>query len=325
MNKLRKKSFWQTNYWIAIVVVMIISGWVMRQPVVWDFWMGLGYEPSLQTEEIRDDLELTEKGKRIFAATRPEVEASGDFNEHCDSHDADISLLGCYTDGRIYVYDITMTEIEAAKKVTMAHELLHAVWERMGEWERSDVEEMLDEVHVANREWFDEELEPYDEGERLEEIYTRAATKLMDLPEGLEEHYAKIFRNRKKIVEFYQEYEAPFVRLREEIEELEEKIEAVRWEIERDKETYMEGVEELDARIDRFNMCADTAGCFTSQAEFTRQRSALMAEKERLETVRTELNAKITENNQRIVDYRDKQTALGELGDAMNSNTLKEL
>lgn len=214
MNKLRKKSFWQTNYWILIVVGVMLAGWALKQPVVWDFWMGLGYEPSTQAAEIREDLELTDKGKRIFAATRPEVEASAGFNEHCDSHDADISLLGCYTDGRIYVYDITLEELVAANKVTMAHELLHATWERMGEWERNDVEEMLERVYALNREWFDEELKPYDEGERTEEIYTRAGTKLEELPEGLEEHYAKVFRNRKRIVEFYREYEAPFVALR---------------------------------------------------------------------------------------------------------------
>ncbi len=325
MNKLKKKSFWQSNYWIAIVVVVIVSGWVMRQPMVWDFWSGLGYEPSLQTGEIRDDLELTDKGKRIFAATRPEVEASEDFNEHCDSHDADISLLGCYTEGRIYVYNITTSELEAANKVTMAHELLHAVWERMGEWERSDVEEMLWELYEEKREWFDEELEPYAKDEWLEEIYTRAATKLMDLPDELEAHYAKIFKDRKKIVGFYQEYEAPFVRLREELDELEERIENMRREIEWDKTMYMEDVEELDAKIDRFNACADTAGCFSSQAEFTRQRNTLMAEKENLEARRNELNEKIAKNNQWIEDYQEGQAALGKLGDAMNSNIEKEI
>lgn len=325
MNRQRKKSFWQTNYWIAIVVVVIVSGWVMRQPIIWDFWLGLGYEPSVEVEGIQGELELTDKGKRIFAATRPEVEGSVEFNEHCDSHDAEISLLGCYTEGRIYVYDIAVEEIAAAKKVTMAHELLHAVWERMGEWERSGVEELLEEVHQQNKAWFEGELEAYNEDEWMEEVYTRAATKLEDLPEELEKHYAKVFRNRQKIVGYYQEYEAPFVRLREEIDALEAKIESVRREIEREKVMYVADVEELDARIDRFNACADTAGCFNSQAEFTRQRSALVAERDALEARRNALNEKIAENNQRIEDYQDKQAALGELGDAMNSNIEKEL
>lgn len=325
MNRIRKSTQWKTNSWILILITVLAIGWVMRLPGAWDLWLGLGYEPSEQAEEVRDALELTDKGKRIFAATRPEVEASEEFNEHCDSHDADVSLLGCYTDGRIYVYDITTEELMAANKVTMAHELLHAVWERMGEWERDEVKVWLKEVYAREQEWFDEELEPYDESERLEEIYTRAATKLEELPEELEEHYAKIFRNRKRIVEYYREYEAPFVRLRDELNELEETIERVSKEIEWERVEYVEEVDELDAKIARFNACADTAGCFVSQAEFTRQRNMLMVEKEKLEARRSELNEKIAENNQRIVDYRDKQAALGKLGDAMNSNIENEL
>lgn len=83
--------------------------------------------------------------------------------------------------------------------------------------------------------------------------------------------------------------------------------------------------DDLDKRIDIFNECADRAGCFQSQAEFMRQRNELLAEKEELERMRTGLNTKITENNQRIVVYREKQAALGKLGDALNSNIEKEI
>ncbi len=325
MNKICKKSFWQTNYWIAIVVVIIVAGWIVRQPVVWDFWLGFGYEPSEEAAEIKNDLDLTGKGSRIFAATRPEVEASESFNEHCSSYDKDVALLGCYTDGRIYVYEITLEQLEAANKVTMAHELLHAVWERMGEWEQREVEGMLDKVYVLNREWFEEELKSYDEVERLEEIYTRAATKLEDLPEELEEHYAEIFRNRKKIVEYYKEYEAPFVALKVEIEELEIKIETTKKEIELEKLEYEKKGEWLDGQIAKFNSCADMVGCFKSEAEFTKQRNALLMEKDGLEKMREELNVKIITNNQRVAEYREKQAALGKLGDAMNSNIEKEI
>lgn len=320
MNKVRKKSFWQTNYWIIIVVVVTLSGWAIRQPIIQDFWLGLGYEPNEKTAEIQDELELTSRGKRIFAATQPTVEANVEFNEHCNSHDVDISLLGCYTDGKIYVYDITLEQIEAANKVTMAHELLHAVWERMYEWEKDDIVELLEKVYAENKEWFSEELEPYRESEWIEEMYTRAGTKLEDLPEELEKHYAKIFQNRQKIVEYYKTYEAPFVALQEEIEELEKRINEVGDEIERERKTYLMRIDTLDMEIDSFNRCADIAGCFRSEAEFSRKRNALLAEREALEQMRGELNAKITENNKRIEEYREKQGALGELSDAMNSN-----
>ncbi len=316
----KPKSFWQRYAWAGVVVLCLATYVVLQSSWLMDTLKAWGYEPAEKVVAIESDLQLTAAGRRIFAATRPTVEGSREFNEHCDSHDAEISLLGCYIDGRIYIYEIELAQLAPANKVTAAHELLHAVWERMGESERRQVSGWLDQVYNERREWFEGELEVYDAEDRREEIYARAGTKLADLPDELENHYAKYFQNRAVIVQFYQDYEAPFLALQLEMEELFDQIQAVSEEVELGRETYLRDLEKLDAKIDQFNACAETAGCFASQAEFTRQRQALLAEREHLEAVRAELNGKIAQNNQRIQDYRERQLQLGELNNAMNSN-----
>ncbi len=316
----KPKSFWQRYAWAGVVVLCLATYVVLQSSWLMDTLKAWGYEPAEKVVAIESDLQLTAAGRRIFAATRPTVEGSMEFNEHCDSHDAEISLLGCYIDGRIYIYEIELAQLAPANKVTAAHELLHAVWERMGESERRQVSGWLDQVYNERREWFEGELEVYDAEDRREEIYARAGTKLADLPDELENHYAKYFQNRAVIVQFYQDYEAPFLALQLEMEELFDQIQAVSEEVELGRETYLRDLEKLDAKIDQFNACAETAGCFASQAEFTRQRQALLAEREHLEAVRAELNGKIAQNNQRIQDYRERQLQLGELNNAMNSN-----
>jgi hypothetical protein len=316
----KPKSFWQRYAWAGVVVLCLATYAVLQSSWLMDTLKGWGYEPAEKVVAIESDLQLTAAGRRIFAATRPTVEGSREFNEHCDSHDAEISLLGCYIDGRIYIYEIELAQLAPANKVTAAHELLHAVWERMGESERRQVSGWLDQVYNERREWFEGELEVYDAEDRREEIYARAGTKLADLPDELENHYAKYFQNRAVIVQFYQDYEAPSLALQLEMEELFDQIQAVSEEVELGRETYLRDLEKLDAKIDQFNACAETAGCFVSQAEFTRQRQALLAEREHLEAVRAELNGKIAQNNQRIQDYRERQLQLGELNNAMNSN-----
>lgn len=316
----KPKSFWQRYAWAGVVVLCLATYVVLQSSWLMDTLKAWGYEPAEKVVAIESDLQLTAAGRRIFAATRPTVEGSREFNEHCDSHDAEISLLGCYIDGRIYIYEIELAQLASANKVTAAHELLHAVWERMGESERRQVSGWLDQVYNERREWFEGELEVYDAEDRREEIYARAGTKLADLPDELENHYAKYFQNRAVIVQFYQDYEAPFLALQLEMEELFDQIQAVSEEVELGRETYLRDLEKLDAKIDQFNACAETAGCFASQAEFTRQRQALLAEREHLEAVRAELNGKIAQNNQRIQDYRERQLQLGELNNAMNSN-----
>ena len=119
---------------------------------------------------------------------------------------------------------------------------------------------------------------------------------------------------------YYQEYEAPFLELRLKLEELVAQIEQAKIEIDRERAEYMDGVQQLDEKITRFNQCAATAGCFQSQAEFARQRSELLAERKSLEEVRTRLNEKIIDNNTKIEEYRAIQHSLGRLNDAMNSN-----
>lgn len=314
----QKAGFWRGGWWLVIVVVLALN-WAIDQPVVWDFWKGLSYHPDETVQEIEEALELTGTGRRIFAATRPAVEEANGFNEHCGEHDDDVSVLGCYTDGQIYIYRITDEQLVLANKVTAAHELLHAVWERMGDSEKSDVKEWLDEVRKQNQEWFEEELETYGEDDEIEEVYTRAGTKLAELPEGLEKHYAKYFKNRARIVEMYKTYEAPFERLRSEIGELYDTIERVRMEIEGEREQYLRDVEALDARIEQFNSCANTVNCFTTE-RFNVERAGLVAEREALEVRREQLNQKIDENNTRIDEYAERQEMLGGLYDLMDSN-----
>lgn len=316
----KPKTFWQKYCWVAVVALCVATYAVLQLPWLLDTLKGFGYEPTENVARLEADLELTASGRRIFAATRPTVEGSAEFNEHCQSYDAEVSLLGCYTDGRIYIYEITLAQLASANKVTAAHELLHAVWERMSTSERRQVSEWLQQVYRERSEWFDDELEVYDEDERIEEMYTRAGTKLADLPEELEKHYAKYFQNRAQIVQYYQDYEAPFLALQLEMEELAEKIETTAQEIDRERAEYLTDVSNLDVRIDQFNLCAETVGCFSTEAEFNQRRNALVAERTNLENVRTALNAKIAENNQRVEDYLERQAELGRLSQAMNSN-----
>ncbi len=315
-----KPSFWRRYGWSVLLVGCVCGVAVLCTPIVRDWWQGWFYSPEAEVVEMRAELDLTARGNRIFNATHPALEDSEVFNQVCNSHNADITLLGCYTEGKIYVYEIKEDQLRAANKVTMAHEFLHAVWERLSAWERNQVEGWLNEVYEGRKEWFDGELETYDDADRLEEIYARAGTKLEDLPDDLERHYAKYFRERVRIVAYYQEYEAPFLELRLKLEELVAQIEQAKIEIDRERAEYMDGVQQLDEKITWFNQCAATAGCFQSQAEFARQRSELLAERTSLEEVRTRLNEKIIDNNTKIEEYRAIQQSLGRLNDAMNSN-----
>ncbi len=305
----------------AGLALAFLITWGIQQWWVKDIWRGLGYAPSTEMTEIAESLELTGKGKRIFAATRPALEGKEAFNEHCDSHDAEVALLGCYAGGQIFVYEIEDEDLRLANNVTMAHELLHAVWERTDEKEKAQLEEDLKNLMAEKQEWFDEELEAYTEAEKLEEVYTRAGTKLAELPEELEKNYGEIFQNRAKIVEYYETYSAPFEELQEKLEDLEQKITAENTEIETARADYEQRATTWEAKVAQFNSCARSMGCFKSDAEFQSKRQTMTNEQAELENLRQEINRRIDENNARVDEYNELRGDLGELNDAINSNT----
>lgn len=312
-----------------VVAILVMTAVLLGVYALWqsrfvqDIWRGWRYEATAEVSEIKTELELTEKGERIFLATWPAVEDAESFNEHCNSHKTEVSLLGCYVGGNIYIYNIKLDSLKDSNKVTAAHELLHAVWERMGVGERERVEKMLDEVKKKNEEWVEMELDLYGDDERIEELYTRAGTKLRDLPEELEEHYSEYFRDRAKIVEFYENYQAPFNELKTRNEELKKEVEALGKEIEREREEYNQGMAELKQEVEEFNRCAETEGCFRSEAQFRRRRVELENKEKELEAFRIVLNEKIERNNQAVEEYQENARSLGELSNAMNSNITK--
>lgn len=317
----QKRSRWQEAMAIAVMTAVMLGIYnFLTSTFVQDLWRGWWYDEPATVQDLRADLELTGDGKRIFLATQPAVEKAESFNEHCGEHQDEVSLLGCYNGGKIYVYDVTLASLKDSNKVTVAHELLHAVWARMDKNERARVSELLEEVKRENLEWVEQEVNLYREEEKTEELYVRVGTKLSEIPPELEKHYGKYFENRAKIVEFYENYQAPFKELQKRNEDLHSEILRLGEEIEIERMTYEVQSETLTTQIERFNLCAGTAGCFVSDAAFERERAKLEQERKDLNDYREKLNQKIEENNNLVKEYEKNCRDLGELNDALNSN-----
>lgn len=304
---------------VTTVVMLGIYAVIQSTPVQ-DWWKGLMYDETAEVKTLRESLELTDKGERIFLAIQPAIEEAEGFNEHCDSHHQDVALLGCYVNDKMYVYRVEQEDLKDSNKVTAAHELLHAAWARLSQSEQEKVKAGLEEVGEANPEWIEEELGLYDEKEKMEELYTRVATKLREIPESLEEHYRQYFTNRLKIVEYYENYQEPFEKLKQRNTELKVRIDELNTELLAEKEEYEQRIKALEAEVESFNVCAAKEGCFRSDQEFATRRGNIQAEYLRLETLRNEINTKIDENNIYVVEYNENQRKLGGLHDMLNSN-----
>lgn len=306
--------------WVFLLVLIGIGVFVFwNREWIYDYYRGVSYQPSSEMTRIRDELRLTEQGEFRFNAAQPKLSEREEFNAYCRGDDTEIAVLGCYTNGEIYVYNITDEQLTGIRELTTAHELLHVMWARMSDADKSALEESLAQVLEENRGFLAEELEAYNESERQEELYVRAGTEVKNLPEELEEHYREIFEDQDAIVDFYDSYISVFRALEAELDALSLKMEEMSGDIEGRTSAYEIAVEQLNADIVSFNGCAEVVGCFASAEEFYAERAELVERQNSLEAEYDSISALISEYNELVEKYNADVLRSEELNNKINS------
>lgn len=288
-----------------VVLILVLVGVILNYGVIRDFMVGMRYQPSAEMNEIRTELDLTDAGMRIFNASQPELMEKVSFNQKCREAENESAILGCYTEEKIYVYDVIDEELPGVRELTAAHELLHATYARMSDEEKMALVESLTRVFEENQELLGSEIEMYDIEQKQEELYVRAGTEIGDLSAELEKHYAKYFKERSKIVGFYEGYIAIFREIEKKLKDLIEQINSLKSEISTKTAEYEAGVESLNTKIREFNECAGTLNCFTSTVMFNNQRVGLISEQQRLKTVYDEISGLISRYNTLVSEYNE--------------------
>lgn len=321
MNKQKRNSKAALFTGIGVLLILFGISISLNFGVIKDIIIGMGYRPSNEMSDIRDSLDLTNTGHRIFNATMPELMEKQDFNQNCREHESEAAILGCYKDGRIYVYNIQNDELVGIRELTSAHELLHAVYERMSTNDKRDLENILKEVYQNNQEVLGGEIDLYEETEKIEEMYVRAGTEIKELPEKLEKNYAEIFKDQDKIVDFYNSYIKIFREIEQNLKDLLAQIKIKEAEINDKNTAYKTEAEKLNKDINEFNDCAKTPNCFTSNTVFNSRRRALIGREEALTRMYEEINAAINEYNKLVTSYNENILHGQILNTVINSGT----
>lgn len=310
------------NYcgWVILLVLVVIATIiVLNRAWIYDWFRGVTYRPTAEMASIRDKLNLTGRGDFLFNATQPKLNGADDFNANCRQDESEVAVLGCYTAGNIYVYNITDAKLDGIRELTAAHELLHAVWARMGSTEKEDLKPILQQVYQNNLSVLKDDIETYADDERVEEIFVRAGTEIKKLPDTLEKYYAEIFDDQDAIVDFYESYIAVFREIKMKMEGLASEIEVLRDSVNAKMTEYENKVNQLEVDITRFNNCAETAGCFATEAEFYVQRSTLVARESEINLLNDEINNMIDDYNLKVDEYNADALESRKLQNMINS------
>lgn len=164
---------------------------------------------------LGSSLQLTDKGNFLYRASQPEVQASSQFNNSCSSIAREQSIvLGCYNSQRIYIFDVQDDRLKGAKEVTAAHELLHAIYERLPVKEKDRLDQLLEaEAKTITDQRLRDTFAQYERtepGQVVNELHSILGTEVASLNPELEQHYSRYFKNRQAIVKLAQQYEQVF-------------------------------------------------------------------------------------------------------------------
>ncbi len=303
---------------LIIAVFAAVGSWLIQnEEMIRDELEGRVYAPSEEVSKLVQSLDLTQDGMRIMKASLPQLQESDNFNANCPAVDAETSVLGCYYDRKLYIYAVNNSDLEGVKESTLAHEFLHAVWDR---YEDQEIANELDYVYAQNQDELSEHMKHYSEETRIDELHSIIGTQLPDekLSDKLLAHYAKYFNNRAKIVQFYQNYDTKIKEAEAYSRDLREQIDLDTEEVNRLIANYEKAVSSLNADINTFNSRAYN-GYYHNSAEFTRDRDALVSRQTQIENDYDYIQEKIDSTNELIEEYNKSVNYSSGLYQSLNS------
>lgn len=229
----------------SFVLVAIIAGavWaIFNRQYLYDQYTISQYKPDVAVMTLVRNTQLSDKGTFYFYASTPAVKNAKEFNQGCRKQETGSAILGCYTNGRIYVYDVPDERLNGIEEVTAAHEMLHAAYARLSDDKRARVDQLLETAyaHLKTPE-LEQRMKYYDHaepGETVNELHSIIPTEFRDIGPELEQYYTQYFDDRLVIVGFHDTYQQIFHDLEAQSKNLKTQLNELSATIEQKKASY---------------------------------------------------------------------------------------
>lgn len=228
--------------WLGLAVQFLLlagslaAGWwlVTSWQGVADWWQLRNYTPSVAVVQLADAASMVGRGRDMFYVSDPQIEGKDAFNKSCTSNASEHgSVLGCYSQRRIYIYDVNDPRLPGVKEVTAAHEMLHAAYERLDTATKNRIDSLLQAE--LNKRSGDAELQEVldiyrktEPGELLNEMHSILATEYNDLSPELNQYFSQYFTDRAKVVGLAQGYKGVFQASKARIAGFKQQLEALK-------------------------------------------------------------------------------------------------
>ncbi|HYF96528.1 MAG TPA: hypothetical protein VD947_00645 [Patescibacteria group bacterium] len=241
---------------LAAVVALLAIGFANFQEI--SDWLKLrNYQPGSRIVELADKTTMKDGARRVFYVNHPQLNDKQEFKGNCyDKAKEETIVLGCYVSSidrkGIYLLNVTDKRLEGVVEVTAAHEMLHAMYERLDKKERQRIDRLTIDFFTSST---DERLKQTIENYRAKdpavvpsELHSILPTEVHTLTPELEQYYVQYFSDRQKVVEFSDKYEKAFIDIETKAEAYEDKLADLKQKIETNKLQIESMGKEIDER-----------------------------------------------------------------------------
>lgn len=317
--------------WLQLTIAVFIATfgtWLFlnRQFIV-DWAAVQQFQASTEISALVAGSGMSKQGEFLYLASKPQLDERSDFNKNCAMRESQSIVLGCYVGGRIYIFNVTDERIDGIRNVVAAHEMLHAVYERLSNSEREKLDKLLsDQLEKTTDQDILELVKIYDKtepGQRWNELHSIFATEVRNLSNELETHYRKYFVDRDKTLTSYEKYRQVFADLEKRAEILQGELATKKAEIARRTADYEAEISDLPADVNTFNKKAATTGAFASEAEFQAAREDLIGRQNALDALADSINNLVDNYNQGVSELGVLGIEIDKLNQNLNSQSEK--
>ncbi len=202
-----------------LTLAMLAAPFVIffKAQAITDWWQLRNYIPSSSVVNLATQDTFTPYARHVFYVNHPSLETdASQFRTDCNETEKTI-VLGCYHGNQagIFVYNVNDPRLAGVQQVTAAHEMLHAVYDRLSSKDKNYIDGLLQNYydHDLHDQRIIDTINSYKQSEPndvVNEMHSIFGTEVASLPTGLQTYYARYFLNRQTVTNFANSYQAEF-------------------------------------------------------------------------------------------------------------------
>jgi hypothetical protein len=307
--------------WLGVGAILACLWTIGHQTDLQDWLDTNPHPPSAEIERLAKVTTMTRSAQRLFYRQNPVIEQRREFWISCSKVPVKGVMLGCYTRqgrlGKISIQAVTEPKLNGIMEITAAHEMLHAAYDALNDFERDRITKKLEQaVSRVNDPRLLKVLDQYRADDRpryLNELHSHLGTELMDFanPE-LDQYYERYFTDRRQLVAFAVKSGAA-------VRQIDERAEVLKPEIDRQEAELKTRKTDLDQTDKTLASSSQALATQMDQVTHTRERaeralalgdrSGVMA----FESEKSRFNDDVTRHNDQVRQQQAEVDGYNEL------------